>query len=182
MSKHVNEEQSRKKKRWYLVTLILLLLLLITSCSVTIWSVFFRDTTPVLAPDYAPEEIEPEAEKTPDDTSNKLEASEGGGAVSVQYTKECTYDLSDKAFDLYFKNPGESDHDMLLQVVVQDTVMAQSGRLPPAYELKHLNSFGNADLSVGGYNGKFVVLFYNQNSGEKAVVKTEVPLTIKVVE
>ena len=182
MSKHVNEEKAQKKKRLYLAALILLLLLLISSCSITIWSVFFRDTTPVLAPDYAPEEIEPEAEKTDDDTSNKLEASEGGGAVSVQYTKECTFDISDKRFDLYFKNPGESDHDMILQVMVQDTVIAQSGRLPAGYELKHLQSFGGASLSPGGYNGRFVVLFYNQESGEKAVVKSEIPLTIKVVE
>ena len=88
MSKHVNQENNRKKKRWMLAALILLLLLLITSCSVTIWSLFFRDTTPTLAPDYAPQEIEPNAEPTPDTGKDKLEQGQGGGSVSIQYTKE----------------------------------------------------------------------------------------------
>jgi hypothetical protein len=144
--------------------------------------VLFRGADiPTLAPDYAPEQIDPEANKTPDDTSNKLDASEGGGAVSMIFHKNVTYDLSEKKFKFYFKNPGESTHDMLVQIVVGDEVVAQSGRIPPAYELETLDYFGKQKLSEGGYVGKIVALYYDVETREKAIMKSEIPLTIKVV-
>lgn len=181
MSKHVNEEKEKKKKRWYLALLILLLLLLISSCSVTIWSVFFRDTTPVLAPDYIPPEIEENATETPDKDDEKLEHSEGGGAVSMEYQKEATIDLSDRMVNFEFKNPGESNQDMLIQVVVQGVVVAQSGRLPPGYEVGRLSLFENAKLMPGKHNGHFAVYFYN-NTGEKAAVDSIIELVVTVQE
>jgi hypothetical protein len=35
-------------------------------------------------------------------------------------------------------------------------------------------------LTKGGYDGKFVVLYYNQDTGEKAILKTEIPVTVTV--
>ncbi len=181
MSKHVNQEDNRKKRRWMLAALILLLLLLITSCSVTIWSLFFRDTTPTLAPDYAPQEIEPNAEPTPDTGKDKLEQEQGGGAVSLEYTKDVTVDLSDKIVTFRFANPQESNQDMVLQVVVQGEVIAQSQLIPPGNKLSKLTLRDGINLSVGGYDGKYTVLYYYEN-GEKALLETDVPLTVKVQE
>lgn len=181
MSKHVNQENNRKKKRWMLAALILLLLLLITSCSVTIWSLFFRDTTPTLAPDYAPQEIEPNAEPTPDTGKDKLEQGQGGGSVSIQYTKEIRVDLSDDMVYLSFTNPQESNQDMVLQVFVKDQLIAQSKLLPPGNALSQLPLLKNAELSAGGYDGKYTAAYYYEN-GEKAIVQTDIPLVVKVQE
>lgn len=183
MSKHVNQENNRKKKRWMLAALILLLLLLITSCSVTIWSIFFRDTTPTLAPDYAPQEIDPNATPTPDsDKENeKLEQEQGGGSVSIQYQKEVRVDLSDGMVYFSFTNPYESNQDMVLQVFVKDRLIAQSKLLPPGNSLSKLPLRDGVELSVGGYDGKYTAAYYYE-SGEKAIIQTDIPLIVKVQE
>ncbi|MBQ9953040.1 MAG: hypothetical protein IJO92_01745 [Clostridia bacterium] len=183
MSKHVNQENNRKKKRWMLAALILLLLLLITSCSVTIWSIFFRDTTTTLAPDYAPQEIDPNATPTPDSDKEdeKLEQEQGGGSVSLQYTQDVRADLSDGMVYFSFTNPYESNQDMVLQVVVKGKVIAQSKLLPPGNSLSKLPLREGVNLSPGGYEGKFTAAYYYEN-GEKAIVQTDIPLTVKVQE
>ena len=179
MSKHVNQESNRKKKRWMLAALIVLLLLLITSCSVTIWSIFFRDTTPTIAPDYAPQEIEPNATPTPDTGKDKLEQVQGGGSVSIQYTTEVRVDLSEQMVYLSFTNPQESNQDMVLQVIVKGKVIAQSKLIPPGNALSQLPLLKSAELSPGGYDGKFTAAYYYE-SGEKAIVQTDIPLIVKV--
>ena len=167
------------------MTLLILLLLFITvsAVSVTIWALFLRDTGPVLAPDYAPQQMEQNAETIPNDSGEKMDKPEGGGAVSLTYSNKVTVDLSDKAASLYFANPGKSTQDMVLQITIQDTVILQSGVLKPGNQVKLLNLLEGADemLQPGGYEGKFVVLYYDQTSGEKATVNTEIPITINVV-
>ena len=164
-----------------LVLLILLLLLLITSCSVTIWSIFFRDTPASLMPDYAPQEIEPNATPTPDaDKENeKLDQEDGGGSVSLHYTKDARVDLSDGMIYLSFTNPYQSNQDMVLQVVAQGKVIAQSKLLPPGNTLSQLPLLEGVNLSPGGYNGKFTAAYYYEG-GEKAIIQTDIPLVIKV--
>ena len=176
-----NKEKKQDKSKWLI--LLLLLITLIAVC-VTVWALFFRDAGGVaLAPDYAPQQREQNAETIPDDSGEKLEAPQGGGAVSLTYSTQVTIDLSDQVASLYFANPGKSNQDMLVQIVVQDVVLTQSGVLEPGYQVKLLDLFeGSADLlSPGGYEGKFVILYYNQESGEKAMVNTEIPVTITVV-
>ena len=174
-----NETKQDKSK------LLILLLLLITliAVGVTVWALFFRDSGPTLAPDYAPVEREQRAETIPDDSGEKLENPEGGGAVSLTYSNKVTIDLSDKVASLYFANPGKSNQDMLIQISIQDTVILQSGILEPGQQVKLLDLLEGAEkqLSVGGYEGKFIVYYYSQESGEKAMVNTEIPITINVV-
>ena len=61
---------------------------------------------------------------------------------------------------------------------------------PMSEEFKaFLNEDGKLDLmegvekklGVGGYEGKFIVHYYDQTTGEKAMVNTEIPITINVV-
>ena len=166
-------------------TLLILLLLLITlsAVCVTVWALFFRDSGPTLAPDYAPQEMEQNAESIPNDSDEKMAKPEGGGSVSLTYSNKVTIDLSDKAAALYFANPGKSNQDMVIQITIQDTVIVQSGTLVPGQQVKLLDLLEGAEnqLSAGGYEGKFVVLYYDQTSGEKAMVNTEIPITINVV-
>ena len=93
-----------------------------------------------------------------------------------------TIDLSEKKAALQFANPSKSTQDMVLQIVIQDVIIAQSGRLEPGYRLKELSLWDGAEkmLAEGGYDGKFVILSYDPVSGEKAMVNTEAAITVTV--
>lgn len=165
--------------------LLIIVLALITAAavSVTIWAVFFRDDT-VLAPDYAPVEKEEHAETIPGDAGDKMESEKGGGSVSLSYSDDVTIDLSDRQVSLMFGNPGRSNQDMVLQIVIQDTVIVQSGTLSPGNQVTTLNLLPGAEkrLIPGGYEGKFVVFYYSEETGEKAMVNTEIPVSITIKE
>lgn len=176
-SKHGSTDKRKQ------IIIIVLILLLVITIGITVWALFFRDTTPVLAPDYAPQQTEENAEPFDDDTDGeKLQQQQGGGAVSLTYSKEVTIDLSDNVAKLLFANPYKSNQDMMLQIVIQDTVIVQSGLLTPGHQVTKLELFDNAKLSKGTYEGKFVVLYYQKDTGEKAMINTEIPLTITVEE
>ena len=170
------------------IIIIILALITVAALGVTMWALFLREPgdggkPSTLTPDYAPQQKEENAETIPGDTSDKMENPEGGGAVSLTYSNEVTIDLSDKAAGLYFANPGKSNQDMVIQIVIQDTIILQSGTLKPGYQVKLLNLLEGAEkmLQPGGYEGKFIVLYYDQTSGEKSMVNTEIPITINVV-
>lgn len=176
-SKH---EKADKRRRLLIIILVLLLLIAI---GITVWALFFRDTTPVLAPDYAPQQTEENAEPINGDSDGeKLQQQQGGGAVSLTYSKEVTIDLSEKVAKLMFANPNKSNQDMMIQIVVQDTVIVQSGLLSPGFQVTKLDLFDNAKLSSGQYEGKFVILYYQKDTGEKAMLNTEIPINITVEE
>ena len=153
-----------------------------TAVTITVYTVWFREPDVILTPDYAPEETEPNAEVIPGDDDTKLEMEDGGGAIGIEYIAGVTIDLSEKKASLQFANPGKSTQDMVLQIVIQDVIVAQSGRLEPGYQLKELALLKDAEkmLSEGGYDGKFVILSYDPESGEKAMVNTEAAITITV--
>lgn len=170
-----------QKSKPNLLILILLIITVIAIC-ITVWALFFRDTGPVLAPDYAPQEEEQNAETIPGDTGEKLDNPEGGGSVSLTYSREVSIDLSEETATLLFANPGKSNQDMVLQIVIQDTVIVQSGTLKPGNQVTTLELLdGMADkLSAGTYEGNFAVLYYHPETGEKAIVNTEIPITLTV--
>lgn len=84
--------------------------------------------------------------------------------------------------ELYFVNPGKSNQDMVLQLVIQDEVVARSGKISPGKQVHKLELLEDAakKLQSGGYEGKFTVLYYQPDSGEKSIVNTEIPVNITV--
>lgn len=158
-----------------------LLLIIVIAVGVTVWALFFRNTTPVLAPDYAPVEEEKNAQPIEDEgEEEKMEAEEGGGAVSMTYQKGVTISLSDQKADLMFQNPSKSVNDMVLQLVVSgsdgtEAVVAQSGTIKPGSEITTLDLIPDAaSLSPGTYKGKYNILYYDPETREKAVVNGNV--------
>jgi hypothetical protein len=135
----------------------------------------------ILTPDRAPADEE-NAESMGDEGDKKLDQPEGGGAVSLTYTKDVVIDLSENKVSLLFGNPSRSNQGMVLQIIIQDKVIVQSGTLKPGVQVKELELTGNAKLQPGVYEGKFNVLYYDVNSGDKAVVNTEIPIDINVKE
>ncbi len=162
-----------------------LALVAIAALGVTAWALFFRQTEPsILAPDYAPQELEENAEEMEDTGREKLDAAPGGGAVSLQYQDQVVVELGRARASLNYGNPAESTQDVLVQIVVRDTLIAQSGRLTPGHQVKTLALEENAagTLQPGGYDGKFVVSFYDPDTGAKANVDTEIPVSVTVLE
>lgn len=170
-----------KKSKPNVLIFVLLIITVVAIC-VTVWALFCRDSSPVLSPDYAPQEEEKNAETIPNDTGEKMENPEGGGSVSLTYSRDVSIDLSDEKATLLFANPGKSNQDIVLQIVIQDTVIVQSGTLKPGNQVTVLDLLdGTAKkLSAGSYEGNFNVLYYNPETGEKAIVNTEIPITITV--
>ena len=124
-----------------------------------------------------PEQKEEEyAEPVTGDSEEKMEVSKGGGAVSMVYQKEVHISLSDNKANLMFQNPSKSVNDIVLQLVIisedgTETVIAQSGTLSPGYKIEQLDLIKDAaKLSVGDYTGRYNVLYYDPDSGEKAVL------------
>lgn len=177
-----NTTRKENKKTKLLVLLFLLLTLI--AVGVTAWALFFRDAGPVLTPDYAPQQEEPNAQDIGDGDAEKLEAPQGGGAVGLTYSAEVTIDLSEEKASLMFQNPSRSTSDMVVQVVIQDEIVAQSGKLVPGKEITTLDLLpGEAKkLAPGGYDAKFVVLMYDSDTAEKAMLNSEAAISVTVVE
>ena len=163
--------------------IIVLLIITFVAVGVTVWAVFFRQSaaTPT---DYAPQQVDKEAEPIGggggDDGDDKLEQPVGGGAVSLTYAKEVALDLNTSVAGILFQNPSKSNQDMALQLAIDGKVIAQSDKLPVGYKLSKLTDVDTEKLSVGTYEGKFIILYYDADTGEKAIVNTEIPVTITV--
>lgn len=99
----MGQKDDKGKSRKIKVLVLLLILVTVIAVGVTIWALLFRDTTSVLAPDYAPVEEDANAEDIEgEDDTEKMEADEGGGAVSMSYPKSVTISLSGQTASLMF--------------------------------------------------------------------------------
>lgn len=164
--------------------IFLLLLITVTAIGVTIWALFFRAPDVSLTPDYAPVTTEKYAEPIPNDKGGQVAAQPGSGSVSLTYSNEVTIDLGSGSVSLLFANPGRSNQDMVLQIVIQDTVILQSGRITPGNQVTalELTEAAAGMLSPGGYEGSFLIFYYDLTSGEKSIVNTEVLISVTVRE
>ena len=130
-------ETGKESKRIRLLILLLLLITIAAVC-VTVWALFFRDAGVTLSPDYAPRQEEQNAQDISEEEEEKLKAPKGGGAVGLTYSTDVTIDLSEGQANLMFQNPSRSASDMVVQIVIQDEIVAQSGRLVPGTEITAL--------------------------------------------
>ena len=168
----MNEKKSRR-------LILLLLLIAILAVIIAVWALFFNDKVEIIPPDRLPV-ADDNIEKIPDDSDVKNEAPADGGAVTLTFSKDVTIENGEA--ELYFANPGKSTHDIVLQIIIRDTVIAQSGSIAPGNQIKSLDLAENTDdiLTKGEYDGKFMVYYYDKLNGEKAVLNTEIPVNISV--
>lgn len=170
---------SREKQN---LLIFLLLLITVAALCVSVWALFFREPEVHLAPDYAPVAAERHARPIPDDEDEATAARPGSGSVSLTYSNEVTMDLDRGTVSLLFANPGRSNQDVVLQILIQNTVILQTGRITPGKQVVSLDlpEETAAMLSPGGYKGSFLVFYYDPASGEKAMVNTEIPILVTV--
>jgi hypothetical protein len=139
----------------------------------------------VLEPDYAQMAPDAAAETIPDDDSEKVEVAQGGGSVTISFMDNVEYNLSTGLVTMYYQNPNASTHNVVVQVILisgeNEYLLAQSGILQPGYQVTSLTADEDApQLSQGGYNGKLKLLFYDPETGERAIVDTDIPCTVTV--
>lgn len=176
-------KEEKKKKRWLLLLLLLLLLIV---AGASICALYFRgEKKPTMANTTIPPKIESNAETiSGDDDGKKLQAPEGGGAVSLNYSKEVDINLTEKKTSLMFGNPAKSNQDAIVRLIIQDTVILQSGSLKPGTRVTALDLAKGAKekLTAGIYDGKFLVSFYDRASGRWATLNAEIPVTVTVTK
>lgn len=182
---NTNENSNKKTMRILLLVLlaliIIIILLLLRSCQGE------KGPATVLEPDYAVMTEDAHAETIADDNSQKAEVSSGGGSVTISFMDNVQYSLSTGNLSLYYQNPNASTHNVVVQVILtsgeDEYLLAQSGILKPGHQVTTLTADKDApQLSPGGYNGKLTLLFYDPETGERAIVDTDIPCTITVTE
>lgn len=159
---------------------LLLLLLSLAALLVAVWALFFTEPE-VLEPDFNLLEIEENAEEMEDD-GDASESIGGGGAVVLNFRYDVFVNMTSRKANLYFGLPSSSNKDAVLQLVVGDVLLAQSGRLPPGYQISTLDVKEEAvgRLQPGAYNGGLRVLYYDDETGERAILDTEIKVTVTV--
>lgn len=174
------DERFNKVRRCHRIVMIVLLAVM-APLSVRNWN-----QPIVLTPDYQQTDKEPNAFQS-HDNEEKFDVPEGGGAVALMYSDQVVYNLSTGRVSLNYTNPSSSTASIILQVVLHgpdgaEYLLAQSGRLDPGYGVERLDNdiTANIVLQPGGYSGVMRLLFYNPVTGEKAIVDTEIPVTITV--
>lgn len=163
----------------FLVVIVLAVIITVTAVTITLVTLMNNKKT-IISPDFAPIEKEIYAQTLNDEDKDKLEQQEGGGAVSLTYSTDVSINLDNRIAELMFQNPAKSNQNMVLQIIVKDTVIAQSGLIEPDYGINKLDLLDDIDLEKGEYEGNFNVLYYNADSGEKAILNTEIPISIVV--
>ncbi len=149
-----------------LIRIVVVVVAIVVAGMLILWKCI--DNKPLL-PDRAPVEVDQNAAIS-DNGEDKLDSPTDGGGVSLNYAKEVTIDLTAKKATLYFENPGKSLHDAAIFLVVQDTVVLQSGLLPPGRLLTSLSLPDDGiPLQKGGYDAEILVQFYDDNGDPLAV-------------
>lgn len=162
------------------LTQLLLLLLALIAIIITIWVI---QNPKIIDPDYNILEVDENIEEMPDE-GDPVESTGGGGSVVLNFSYDVAVDLSEKKATMYFGLPSQSNKDAVLQLIVDDTLLAQSGRLPPGHQVQTMSVQDGAArrLKAGGYNGVLRVLYYDDETGERAILDTEIEVTITVTD
>ena len=182
--------RERRKLRWTALGLLVLILLLLLRLG---WlKLGGDDGKVVIPPDYPLITIDPDAKPT-NDNQQKFTASASGGKVGLSYSDKVSYSMADGTVSLKFANPGASTEAMVLQIIVYGSInettgkpdeylLAESGVLPPGYYVEQLSATveEGVTLTTGVYSGVMRILFYNEETGERAVVNTDIPVSITV--
>ena len=136
----------------------------------------------MLSPDIAPSSTDKYSEPMNDGSQGTIETPTGGGAASLAYTKKVTIDRSSEKASMMFGKPSKSNQDLIIQVIIQETVISQSGLIDPGNKVTTLELLPKIknSLSEGVYSGIYLVFAYDRETGEKEKVVMEIPITINV--
>lgn len=160
------------------------MLLLFVSGLVIGWALFFRSPE-IITPDYPAGDTEENQIPVGGTPEDKIEVSEGGGGVGLTYSVTATLSLTEGKLTLYLMNPSRSTQDMVLQVCIDDLLVAESARITPGHKLVTLDIESGVALRLrpGKYDATYLIHYFDTESNEKSIVITEATnIIITVVE
>ena len=166
-----------RRSKTYLILATVVALLAIC---VAVWALFFRAPETPADPEISPvadEHLTP----TDDGDDEKMPQAEGGGAVNITYSNEVTISLADAAATVQITNPTRSNQSMLIQLMIQDVKIGQSGTIPPGNQLAVIPLNENITIEPGSYDGKFQLLFFDVKTNQQANLTTSIPVTIRIM-
>lgn len=139
----------------------------------------------VLEPDYELVDPDQNASAIPGDTVGETPtAPQGGGSMSLIYSDQVRVDLATGHVGLYYQNPSDSTHSIVVQIIIQrgeeQYLVAQSGAINRGFMLTELTLEEDMQLAPGVYEGVMKLLFFDPITGERAVVDTNIPVDITV--
>lgn len=132
--------------------------------------------------------VDPNVIPNKDDTSEKVTSEEGGGAVSLVYTKDVQIKLSTEVAGIYYNNPNASNHDIVIElyIVSGDTgyFLGRSGLVPAGSSIYEMSiADRQVEIKEGEYEGLYKVSFYNPETGERAIVDSQIAgITVTVTQ
>ena len=166
-----------RRSKTYLILATIIALLAIC---VAVWALFFRapetPSDPQISP-VADEHLTP----TDDGDDEKMPQAEGGGAVNITYSNEVTISLADATAAVQITNPTRSNQSMLIQLMIQDVKVGQSGTIPPGNQLAVIPLNENITIEPGSYDGKFQLLFFDVKTNQQANLTTSIPVNIRIM-
>ncbi len=123
------------------------------------------------------------------DDELRIRFNENKASYQVPKTIEVDADTLTASDDNYIiKNPDRgANYDFVAAIYLTDSFgqkveVYRSGRIPVGYSIAELTLTPPEDivLSKGSYDAQLVFSFYNQDTGEKGMVDSTVPVTIKI--
>ena len=137
----------------------------------------------VLEPDY--EHISPDsnAQAIPEETTGESpDVPQGGGSMKLVYSDKVFVDLKNLKVGLYYQNPSSSSHSIVVQIIIargeEQYLVAESGGIDPGYMLTEMKLNKDIKLSEGIYKGIMKLWFFDPETGDRAVVDTNIPVEI----
>jgi|GEM_PF-1622089 len=109
-----------------------------------------------------------------------------GGSVTLEYTDQVVISKSTGIVNMHFKNPITSNQDMVIQIAIQgkngEYIIMQSDRICPGYILRTTKAEEKIlnVTPIGKYDGFYYIYYYNMNTGNRAVINTQIPIEITV--
>ena len=184
-NKNPNNQDNQKNSN-LLFKLILIILLIIIIILLLLRSCDAPQEGPVLEPDFELVEQDQQAQTIPGETepAEKPQVEQGGGSMTLIYSDQVSVNLATGKVGLFYQNPSDSSHSIVVQILItrgeEKYLVAQSGGIAPGYMVTELTMEEDLKLSAGIYEGLIRLLFFDPDTGERAVVDTNIPADITV--
>lgn len=106
-----------------------------------------------------------------------------GGSMQVSFYPDATAYLSEKRVSMYYANSTASHQDVIVFLMVGDTVIAQSESVMPGQELRELalEDDAIAFLREESYDAELLIYYYDHESGDKTLINAKCELTLEVI-
>lgn len=172
----------------FLVALTSIITTTVAIIILILWLLLNPKSPVIINPDHPLPDIDPEIETLPPDDEDKVDSENGGGFVSMVYTKEATVSLSTNKAQIYYQNPNKSNHSVLLELYLvsegKEYFLGRTGLIPAGSAIYEMDvSERDANIRTGVYTGLYRTFYYDPLTGERAVISSDITeVTIYVTE